>query len=86
MYSSVNSSQPVGDSHQRRRQRHQTESIDIHPENFSEKLVWYSIIWTYGFFLLGATYVVGSVLGWLLLFVLLLKLWFQTDQTPPEKK
>lgn len=65
--------------------KRKVKTIDIQPENFSEKLVWYSIIWTYGFFLLGAVYAVGSVLGWLLLFVLLLKLWFQTDQTSPEK-
>ncbi len=69
-----------------KRRRKKGKTIDIQPENFSEKMVWYSIIWTYGFFLLGAVYVVGSVVGWLLFFVLLLKLWFQTDQTPPDKK
>lgn len=56
------------------------------PENFPERLVWYGIIWTYGFYLLGATYIVGSVLGWILTLYLLLKLWLQTEDTPEEDK
>lgn len=62
------------------------KSEPIKPENAAEKVVWYSMIWTYGFFLLGAMYVVGSVVSWILLLILLLKLWFQTDATPPEKR
>ncbi|MGF1487070.1 MAG: O-antigen ligase domain-containing protein [Prochloraceae cyanobacterium] len=58
----------------------------IQPENFPEKVVWYGIIWTYIFFLLGATYIVGSVLCWILFFYLLLKLWLQTEETPEAEK
>ena len=58
----------------------------IKPENFPEKLVWYGTIWTYGFFLLGATYIVGSVLGWILFFYLVLKVWLQTEETPNSEK
>ncbi len=84
--SNINSPDPSNDKPKKQRKKRKTKGSDIRPENFSEKLVWYSIIWTYIFFLLGAVYVVGSVLGWLLFFVLLLKLWFQTNDTPPEKK
>lgn len=39
------------------------------------------MIWTYGFYLIGATYIVGSVLCWILFFYLLLKCWLQTEKT-----
>ncbi len=58
----------------------------VKPENFPEKLVWYSMIWTYGFYLFGGLYIVGSVLAWLLVFYLALKLWLQTEDTPPKQK
>ncbi|MEB3309155.1 MAG: O-antigen ligase domain-containing protein, partial [Snowella sp.] len=49
-------------------------------------VVWYSIIWTYGFYLMGAMYIVGSVLSWILTLYLLFKLWIQTEDTPEEEK
>ncbi len=62
------------------------ESTTIQPQNFPERVVWYSIIWTYGFYLLGAMYIVGSVLSWILTLYLLFKLWIQTEDTPEEEK
>jgi hypothetical protein len=58
----------------------------IKPENFPERVVWYSLTWTYGFYLLGATYLVGSLIGWILFVYLLLKLWIQTEDTPVEER
>ena len=58
----------------------------IKPENPPEAIVWYAMIFQYLWFLLGATYVVGSVVGWLLFFCLLIRMWFQDENTPPEKK
>ena len=56
------------------------------PENFPEKVLWYSLLGTYGFFLIGGLYIVGSLLGWILLGCLLRKLWHQTDETPEAEK
>jgi hypothetical protein len=58
----------------------------IKPENFPEKLVWFSMVWTYGFYLIGAMYVVGSVLGIILSGYLVLKLWLQTEETPISER
>ena len=58
----------------------------IRPENFPERVVWYTMIGTYIWFLLGATYIVGSVIGWILFLYLLLKLWLQDENTPPQEK
>ncbi len=56
------------------------------PINFPERIIWYSIIGTYGFYLIGGLYIVGSVLGWILLIYLCKKLWNQTEATPPEER
>ena len=61
-------------------------SKEIQPQNFPERVVWYAMTWTYGFYLLGATYIVGSVVGWILFAYLLLKLWLQDESTPTEEK
>ena len=37
------------------------------PENSDEKLIWYSITYTYLFWLLGAMYLIAPVIGWILL-------------------
>ncbi|MGY6530569.1 MAG: O-antigen ligase family protein [Cyanobacterium sp.] len=58
----------------------------IKPENLPEKLVWYGMIWTYGFYLMGATYVVGSVLGVILGFCVAVQWWLETEETPPEDR
>ncbi|WP_322891086.1 MULTISPECIES: O-antigen ligase domain-containing protein [unclassified Yoonia] len=38
----------------------------IRPINAAEALVWYPLVWTWPFYAIGALYVVGPVLGWLL--------------------
>lgn len=58
----------------------------IKTENFAEWLIWYSMIGTYGFYLLGAMYIIGSVLSWILAFYLFLKLWLQTAATPARER
>lgn len=58
----------------------------IQPENFPERIIWYVIIWTYVFYLLGAIYIIGSALGWILCFYLLIKLWLQDENTPREER
>ena len=64
----------------------QPKSKQIRPENFPERLVWYAMTGTYIWFLLGATYIVGSVIGWILFLYLLLKLWLQDENTLPQEK
>ncbi|MCE2886252.1 MAG: O-antigen ligase domain-containing protein [Pseudanabaena sp.] len=59
---------------------------NIQPENFAEKIVWYSIIWTYWFYLIGGLYILGAVLAWILFFHLCHELWKQNEQTPEEEK
>lgn len=59
---------------------------DIKPQNFPERIVWYSMTWTYGFFLLGSLYVLGAVVGWILFLYLLVKIWLQDENTPPEDR
>jgi putative flippase GtrA len=56
------------------------------PQNFPERVIWYSLLWTYGFFLIGGLYVVGSVLGWVLLGYLIRQLWLQNEATPAEER
>lgn len=42
------------------------EKRSIAPETIEEKIVWYSMVWTWGFYILGALYVVAPVIGWIL--------------------
>ncbi len=56
------------------------------PINFPERIIWYSIIGTYGFYLIGGLYIVGSVIGWVLFIYLCKKLWNQTPATPIHEK
>jgi len=58
----------------------------IKPENFPETLVWYGITLTYVYWLLGATYIVGSVLGFVLFLYLILKLYLQNENTPEDQR
>lgn len=53
----------------------------IHPENFEEKVIWFAIVWTFPFYLLGALYIVAPVLAWVLLAYLVKKLWMQNKLT-----
>ena len=45
--------------------------------NMEEKLVFYSLAYSYVIYFLGAYYVVGSLIGWAILFVYLLRLYVQ---------
>jgi hypothetical protein len=56
-------------------------SVVIKPENFPERVIWYTLLWTYGFFVIGGLYVVGSVVGWILFAYWVRQLWCQTDAT-----
>lgn len=40
------------------------------PANTEERIVWYSMLWTYGFYVLGALYVVAPVIAWVLFLIL----------------
>lgn len=52
---------------------------DLRPANVPERLVWWAIVLTYPFWVIGGLYVVGSVLGWLLLGCLIIKLLARRD-------
>ncbi|BAY92006.1 MULTISPECIES: O-antigen ligase family protein [unclassified Tolypothrix] len=56
------------------------------PQNFPEKLVWYSLVGTYGLYLLGANYIAMSIVIWVLAFYLFKKLWQQNYNTPNNEK
>ncbi|MBW4452190.1 MAG: O-antigen ligase family protein [Nostoc indistinguendum CM1-VF10] len=56
------------------------------PQNFEERLIWYSLVATYGFYFLGILYPINFVLGWILFFYLCKRLWSQTQHTPIEKR
>ncbi|WP_300034575.1 O-antigen ligase domain-containing protein [uncultured Roseobacter sp.] len=38
----------------------------VSPANPAEKIIWHTLIWTWGFYALGALYLVGPVLAWVL--------------------
>ncbi len=61
-------------------------STSMKPQNLEEKVVWYSLIGTYGFYLIGAQYIAIPALAWLLTLYLGKKLWNQTENTPTEEK
>lgn len=56
---------------------------NLQPQNVPERLVWWSIILTYPIWIIGGLYVVGSVLCWLLLVCLLIKILARMDH--PEE-
>lgn len=58
----------------------------LKPENLPEALIWYYIIYTYLFYLLGAQYVAATLLGTYLVFDLAKKWWYQTEKTPPDER
>lgn len=51
------------------------------PQNFAERVIWYSITRTYLFYLFGALYILAPVIAWVLLLHLGIKLWRQTELT-----
>jgi hypothetical protein len=56
------------------------------PQNFPEQIIWYSLIGTYGFYLIGGVYILGPAIAWILLAYLGKKLWEQDDTTPASEK
>ncbi len=46
------------------------DSKTLSPQNPEERVVWLSIVLTYGFYLIGALYIVAPVMGWCLLLLL----------------
>ncbi len=56
------------------------------PQNFEERVVWYSIVGTYGFFLLGGLYILAPVVAWVLLAYLGWKWWNQDSHTAKEQR
>jgi hypothetical protein len=51
------------------------------PTSFEEKLVWYGLTLTYAFFAIGGLYVSGSILGWLIFAVAMLR-WYINGKEP----
>jgi hypothetical protein len=45
----------------------------LNPNSTEEKLIWYGLILTYPFFALGGLYISGSILGWLIFSIILLR-------------
>jgi hypothetical protein len=58
----------------------------IKPENLPERLIWYYLIGTYLFYLLGAQSVVAPILATFLIFYLLNKWLNQTEKTSTDEK
>ncbi|MGB3636863.1 MAG: O-antigen ligase family protein [Rivularia sp. (in: cyanobacteria)] len=58
----------------------------IKPQNFEERVVWYSILGTYVLYALGLLYIFNYTIAWVLLFYLCFKLWHQTPDTPNKQK
>ncbi|WP_372779992.1 O-antigen ligase domain-containing protein [Litorivivens sp.] len=51
------------------------EAQTINPENIIEKWIWYALILTYPFYVIGAVYIVAPVLGWILILYWAYNLW-----------
>lgn len=49
----------------------------LNPTSTEEKLVWYGLILTYPIYLTGGLYVLGSIIGWLILAMALLRYWHE---------
>lgn len=58
------------------------QNISAKPQNLEEKLIYYTIVWTYGLYFLGAQFVWIPILAFFLTFRLCQKLWQQNRQTP----
>ncbi|MBD2200058.1 MULTISPECIES: O-antigen ligase family protein [Calothrix] len=59
---------------------------EITPRNFEERVVWYTITWTYGLYVVGGLYIAAPVVAWILVFYLCKKLILQNSQTPVEER
>jgi hypothetical protein len=52
------------------------------PNNLPEKLIWYYITWNYLIYLMGAQFILAPLMAWFLLGYLIVKWWFQDENTP----
>lgn len=57
----------------------------IRPETLEERIVWYAIVGTWGFYALGSLYILAPAVGWLLLLWTLFKLALEGPHTPPRE-
>jgi len=62
------------------------EQFRISPENLEEKLVWYSIVWTFAIYFIGGLYVLGAILPWLLFGCICWRWWQQNPHTPLRER
>jgi hypothetical protein len=58
----------------------------IKPQNFAERVIWYTIILTYPLYFLGLIFPVNATLPWLLLINVGTRAWNQSDRTPVDKR
>jgi len=56
------------------------------PQNFEEKIVWYSLVGLYVLYFMGAQYVWFPLIAWGLTGYLCKKIWNQTENTPDEER
>jgi hypothetical protein len=56
------------------------------PQNFEEKIVWYAILGTYGFYFTGTLFFAGVIVAYALFARLCIKLWAQDERTPLSQK
>ncbi len=59
---------------------------ELRPRNWPERLVWWAIVCTYPIWIFGGLYVVGSILCWLLLCCLLIKVLARMDYPEENEK
>lgn len=60
--------------------------MTIKPQNLEEKLIWYTIVGTYIFYLLGAQFIWVPAIAYFLGFRVCQKLWNQTEDTPTQER
>lgn len=56
------------------------------PQNLEEKIVWYAILGTYGFYFTGTLFFAGVIVAYALLACLCIRLWEQDDRTPLSQR
>lgn len=56
------------------------------PQNFEERLVWYTMISSYLLYFSGLIFIVNTTMPWVLLLYLFRQIWQQTDDTPAHQK
>jgi hypothetical protein len=61
-------------------------SETVSPENFAERIIWFTITRTYLFYLFGACYFIAPVIGWSMVGYLCYQMYVQTDKTPEVER